>query len=132
MRSIRVNSESESSLSSQIGKKSPSGGRLRNRRAALVEPRPPSLRLFSMNRQKIVTRLKFAERYVAECKSAIARQRAIIADLKSDVYSAASAKRLLRDFLELQSMHEAGRDSLVRRLAHYDRLATGTAVLRSR
>lgn len=84
-----------------------------------------------MSRQKIVTRLKFAA-YVAECQSAIARQKAIIADLKTDVYSAASAKRLLRDFLDLKSMHEAGRDSLLRRLAHHDRLATGTAVLRPR
>jgi hypothetical protein len=69
-----------------------------------------------MDRELLEDHLVKAERHVFEGGRHINRQREIIEMLERQSHDAGEARRLLRQFEELQALHVAGRDRLRREL----------------
>lgn len=57
--------------------------------------------------------LQLAAKHVAEGKQHLADQRELICRLERDGHDATEARRLLKQFEELQAMHTADRDRLL-------------------
>jgi hypothetical protein len=68
-----------------------------------------------MDQEMLKRHLAEAEEHIATGKN-IARQRDLIAQLERDGHDTASAKTFLREFEQLQAMHIAEREQLLREL----------------
>lgn len=69
-----------------------------------------------MDRGLIEERLKMAQRHVAEGEGHIARQHAIIAELKKGGYDLTLAEGILKTLQDTQATHESDRDRLLEML----------------
>ena len=67
-------------------------------------------------RNKLYEHLAIAEEHVAAGERNLARQRRIVAELERDGHNTAQALALLMYFEEVQAMHIAERDRLLREL----------------
>ncbi|HSC19371.1 MAG TPA: hypothetical protein VLC74_10685 [Rhizomicrobium sp.] len=65
----------------------------------------------------IIDHLRLAETHVAEGEHHVARQRELVAELDRDGHDTSQGRRLLLEFEELQAMHIADRNRLLRELA---------------
>ena len=72
--------------------------------------------LFRSDRSKLCEHLAIAEEHVAAGERNLARQRGIVADLEHHGHDTAQALALLAYFEEVQAMHIAERDRLLREL----------------
>jgi hypothetical protein len=70
-----------------------------------------------MNRTILQDHLAQAERHVAEGEGHLSRQREIVTKLERDGHDSVSARATLAQFEELQAMHIADRDRLLRELS---------------
>jgi hypothetical protein len=70
-----------------------------------------------MDREMLKSHLAQAEEHIATGDKNIARQREIIAQLERDGHDTASARAFLREFEQLQAMHIAEREQLLRELS---------------
>jgi hypothetical protein len=70
-----------------------------------------------MDREMLKRHLAEAEEHIATGDKNIARQRDLIAQLECDGHDTASAKTFLREFEQLQAMHIAEREQLLRELS---------------
>ena len=80
----------------------------------------PSMRTTKVDRAVTEQELAQVEAAVAQGRSHIERQLAIIADLERGGHTTAQAVSLLRTFREVQAEHEAHRDRLRAELAQQD------------
>jgi hypothetical protein len=69
------------------------------------------------DRAALEERLRVAELHVALGKEHINRQRELVASLKQDSHDVIAAKRLLKNYYNLQAMHVADVKRLVAQLA---------------
>jgi GTP cyclohydrolase II len=72
--------------------------------------------LFRSDRSKLYEHLAIAEEHVAAAERSLVRQRGIVAELERDGRNTAQALALLAYFEEVQAMHIAERDRLLREL----------------
>ena len=70
-----------------------------------------------MDRDILERHLARVEERVAIGATNIARQRELIAELERDGHDASQAKQMLAQFLDLQAMHIADRDRLIKELS---------------
>jgi hypothetical protein len=70
-----------------------------------------------MDRGRLLDHLAQVERHVALGREQIDNQYRIIAELESDGHDTTAAIDLLRQFIEVQELHEQDRDWLVSKLA---------------
>ena len=70
-----------------------------------------------MDRDILKRHLAQVEEQVAIGATNIARQRDLIAELHRDGHHASQAKQMLAQFLDLQAMHIADRDRLIKELS---------------
>ena len=70
-----------------------------------------------MDRAIIQDHLAQTERHVSQGKEHISRQREIIADLERGGHDSKAARALLVQFEEMQALHIADRDRLLRELS---------------
>jgi hypothetical protein len=73
-----------------------------------------------MDRAQLAQLLQQAEDRVRQGEDHIRRQQRIIAELERDAHDPSMARQLLATFEDLQALHVAGRDRLIRALAEYD------------
>jgi hypothetical protein len=69
-----------------------------------------------MDREMLKRHLAQAEEHIAMGDKNIARQREVIVQLERDGHDTASARNFLREFEQLQPMHIAERERLLREL----------------
>jgi hypothetical protein len=74
-----------------------------------------------MDRAQLAQLLQQAEDRVRQGEEHIRHQQRIIAELERDAHDSAMARQLLATFEDIQALHVAGRDRLIRALAEYDR-----------
>jgi hypothetical protein len=70
-----------------------------------------------MDREMLKRHLAQTEEHIATGDKNIARQRDVIAQLERDGHDTASARSFLREFEQLQALHIAERERLLRELS---------------
>jgi hypothetical protein len=74
-----------------------------------------------MDRAELAQLLQQAEDRVRQGEDHIRHQQRIITELERDAHDSSMARQLLATFEDIQALHIAGRDRLIRTLAEYDR-----------
>jgi hypothetical protein len=70
-----------------------------------------------MDRQILLEHLAQAERHIEAGARIVRRQRELIAELQRDGHDAKEARRLLKQFEDVQAMHLTEHDRLIKELA---------------
>jgi hypothetical protein len=77
-----------------------------------------------MDRAQLAQFLQQAEDRVRQGEDHIRHQQRIIAELERDAHDSSMARNILATFEDIQALHIAGRDRLIKALAEYDRRAS--------